>query len=776
MGQETTATATPDTPALISLLSGVIKELSAAKRFSEQLDFLRTRYEDSAEGVGEGYAEMLSALFAAGVGLAISLSASLEEVPDMVAQACKAATERDFDREKRSLKRPQRPYYDAFARHLTAMLNSTSEAIGAVIECYLSGNYDPDANPNDLILEALYSADADLEQARALLAQAGSIALHGSPLWWRWHVEATGPLSLWVIAISELIHGYTHTDKNKLRDITPPLSLVFPLSQIEGAGSISAVLEKRMGRSRPVAELIEALIEQGATDYTEEQLAACEAHRAEVIPALIELATDAYLQWEDSPGEGYAPIKAVEILGRLKATEAITALIDIVADSDPEAIIYSTAINALEEIGPPALEPILDFMRYSWNTWAKIGLGEVVDRIGSEDAEAFQVLVSVWEEADWEDGKCLLAWPLIRTGGEQAIPLLQEALKDPELGELDYGEIAAALRELGVEPPSFEERTPTRSPAEWEAFGYTILSQMTTPSYISAVLADVPPELQAKPEELVHIYTFMQCRMWASMLISTVVLAPAEAQVPLLNGFLDALDAAALPPAPKEFPVWMRKVYNLIPRELDSQIKPYLEGILLPLLHYAEEDYDIAEEPDQLLAQARELPPDDESLSALFGKAGALVLHGRQCWPLWPQESDPPLSIWLEGLLDLSAALKKVGQIPFHPPMEKSRQEELTANILDTVLKGTKDVHTSAPPPVQELLQELVECKQSTLPPARRRAFARHQAALVPYLIELVEDIRYWYKEGPGEGWAAILAIKLLGEFRACLLYTSPSP
>jgi len=750
----------------LRIILDIFKVLVSAELFSARLKAFREVYGETPQDVAEAYTLLLSTFFAGELGLVAALSPSLEEVPSMVTEALEEIAGIDFDAHKRSLKRTQKPYYESFARNLVPGIKSVGETIIAALKCYLSGSYDPDADPNELIMEALEVASKDPEQATGLIVQAGACALHGRPLLWRWPEEAYGPLAPNVIAVAELIQGYNYADKYKPAE-KMPLNLLLRLHRLKSPaiiGEIPTFIEEQEAKSAPIIELVQALIDQGEAPYTKEQLGFCQAHRDDVIPALIELATSQYLQLENAPGGGYGPIKAVEILGMLKATEAVTALIDIVADSEPMEIIYSTAISALKEIGRAALEPILDFMRYSWNVDAKIALAEVISEIEGENQEAYQVLLSVWEEAFWEDGKSLLALPLIRTGGAQAIPLLQAALEDPELEALDYSEIAAALEDAGVEVPPFTEREPAYSAASWENASYNLLLQSSTPSYITGVLSTAPEVLRSKPGNLAHAYALTQCSMWGAAIITTIASASVGAHVPLVEGFLKALDDLAFPPPPRDLPAWQRKAYNLIPQEFERQVKPYLEGMLLPLRYYLKEDYDIAEEPDQLLAKARELPPEDENMSVLFGKAGALALRGRQFWSLWSQESDPPLSIWLEGLSDLNTALRKIGQIPFRPPVE-SGQDELAANVLSTMF--VKNVIETAPPPVDGLLRELAEHKQKTLPPARRRAFARHQAVLIPYLIELVDNTFYWYTDSPGEGWVPILAAELLGEFKA---------
>ncbi|MFQ6102093.1 MAG: HEAT repeat domain-containing protein [Anaerolineae bacterium] len=736
-------------------------EAVSAEQFCGNLSWLREECGDDPDEVGMAYAYLLANWFVESSSLFATLRLPPEEVPAALGEIRETLAHLDFDEGQRRLKRHERRYYDRFAQIAAPLFTELGEAMEALFNCYVAGDYDPDANPDELIAEALETAEDDLERAHHLIAQAGAIALHSHPLWWRWQIEADGPARPWLVTMANLVEDYTGGGKMVLGSLEQ--------ARADAETSLREVEERPespAAEPSPVDELIEELIEQGEEPFTQEQLELCQAHREEAIPALIDLVEDEELQMEDSPGEGYAPIHAVQLLGELQAVEAIPALIDIVADVDMEAIISDTALYALKQIGQPALKPVLTFMRYSWNVEVKVKLAELFSAVGQGDEQAYQALVAVWEEATWEEGKCLLAYPLAQTGGEQAIPLLEAALEDPDLDNvLDYNEIACALEELGVEappPPSDLETLDFELDLGIGGFARSILLETGDPENLMTFADMAPKEWHSRPDGLAHAYTVVERHRLNSLIAMQAIILPSGISLPLTADLLEAVEALTFDATIKDYPRWLRKTYNHLAECAGPDLQLHLAGVLLSLQHYLSEDYDIADDPDQLLAAARELPPDDEKLRQLFGQAGALVLHGRTLWPRWPDEADRPLSGWLEGLIEFRRPLERIGQIPLRPSPETG-PEELSATLTEALEREREE----PPPPVAKLLDLLIAQKNDTLPPAQRRRFAHQRAAVIPHLIRIVEDRRYWYEDGPGEGWAAILAIRLLGELKA---------
>jgi hypothetical protein len=411
-------------------------------------------------------------------------------------------------------------------------------------------------------------------------------------------------------------------------------------------------------------------------------------------------------------------------------------------------------------------------MRYSWDIEAKVGLAEAIE-VSDPDERIYQALVAVWEEATWEDGKCLLAYPLTRSGGERAIPLLEAALEDPDLDDpMDYNEVAYALEELGVEPPSppadvgiadFDVGTDAGLPPDF------IVWDVSDPAHLMSFTEEATEEWHAHPEVLAHAYTATELNRLNTLFATQAILLPPEWSVPITASLLEAAEALTFDASTQGYPRWLRRTYHHLAECAGPELQNQLMGVLLSLHHYLGDDYDIADEPDQLLAAARELPSDDVTpsprlggaeLRHLFGQAGALILHSRSFWPRWPIETDPPLSNWLEGLIAFRRPLERIGQIPLHatPDMDPA---ELSTILMEAL--GEKE----PAPSVAELLDTTLAQKQDSLSPAQRRRFTHQRAAVIPHLIRMVEDRRYWYPDGPGEGWAAILAVRLLGELKA---------
>jgi len=749
----------------------VVVDAVSADRFRDELVWLRERCGDSPNLIAWVYNERLTDWFVTSTGLFAALRLPPAEVPAALVEIRETLTNLDFEGEQKRLKRNERRYYKSFAQLAATTFPELGRAMEALFNCYVAGDYDPQANPDGLVAEALEISEGDLERAHHLVAQAGAIALHARPLWWRWEQEAYGLVEPRLTATLALVEGYTGGGETFLgplekagADAEKLLRTVKEKMAMLQEGGMVQETEAAELEPSPVDGLVDDLIEQGEQRFTPEQLALCRTHREEAIAVLMGLAADEYLQMEDSPGDGYAPIRAVELLGELEAVEAIPELIDIVADTDSDAIIYSSAIYALKKMGLPVREQILTFMRYSWDVETKVALAEALEADGP-DEQVYRALVEVWKEAAWEDGKCLLAYALAQAGGEQAIPLLKAALEDPELETvMDYNEVAYELSELGVEAPP---------PAALERFGFmgaeqsvqAVMSEIGDPAHLEAMLGESPEEWRSHPDTLAHVYADVELERTIILCAIQAIVLPLELSLVFTETFLKETEALAFDASTKEYPRWLRETYDHLAECAGPQLKDRLAGALLPLYHYLGDDYDIADEPDQLLAAAADLfdsKAETEESWRLLGQAGALILHGRSFWPRWPAETASPLSDCTEGLVRLHNVLKGVGQIPLRPASDVP-SDELTAALA----KATEMEEEQPPPAVVKLLNTILGQEQGTLSPAQRRRFVHQRAAVIPYLIRMVEDKQYWYEEGPGGGWAAILAAQLLGELKA---------
>jgi len=731
-----------------------------------------------------------------GSGLLAALALSPQEATAALAEIHAAIRQLTF-LEADQLSQEWREIYTSLTRWGHNTLLETAEMMELVLGCYVNRAYDPQQNPNELIRQAvelttvyfeyddeseLLHPDAEaLAQARQWIAQAGAIVLHGDsgkPLWRRWSKEVFGAIREPLVTTIFLLKDYTRAGVAPLgapetaharlpelvasyQDILEPHPRLPDFMLSPPQDTISPQVRVTIG------QMIEELIELEDQPYPPELLSLCQAHRAEAIPALIALATDEYYQWTDAPGGGYAPIRAVELLGKLQATEAIPALIDVIAGSAYDAIIYDTAIRALEQIGPPVVDPVLDFIRYSRDIQTKIAVADVIlETATAPDDTIFAILAQLWEEADWEDGKCLLAYPLTQFNAEKAIPLLQAALEDPEMNEmLDYNEVAIALNGLGIEtPPPDRMRYHVFESQDWREMVEWLAVSLDEPKHIREFLKAAPPQWQEHPYELAGVYAMIETRRMIMRLVHTLVVSPPEVSESILEILISGAEALQFDPITpfSEDPDWLITAYTHIVEEIGLQLKNRLIGICLPVLYFLQKQYEIADAPDQLLWEAREQPVGSEEQRELFARAGALALHGQPLWHRWVYETDPPLSYWIAGFMELHQALKSIGQIPLQP--QSMTSDEAIPLLRDKLYP--KGEEREIPKNIQPLIDTILECNDDYMPPEKRRPFIHRRAAIIPYLIDLLDET-YWYEGSPGDGWAAILAAQMLGELKA---------
>jgi hypothetical protein len=79
----------------------------------------------------------------------------------------------------------------------------------------------------------------------------------------------------------------------------------------------------------------------------------------EIVAPLIAILEDEALFPEEAPGEGWAPIHAAELLGELRATEAVEPMLRRLAENGWDTLLSETILEALPGLGPAVLEPAL---------------------------------------------------------------------------------------------------------------------------------------------------------------------------------------------------------------------------------------------------------------------------------------------------------------------------------------------------------------------------------------------------------------------------------
>lgn len=106
--------------------------------------------------------------------------------------------------------------------------------------------------------------------------------------------------------------------------------------------------------------LVRLLLEEGE-NLSPKLRAKIISKRSAVVSPLINLLNNEAVQMEQAPGQGWAPIHAVALLGELKAEEAIQPMLNWLAKTEAgEDILHSKIITGLGALGEAAYQPMLD--------------------------------------------------------------------------------------------------------------------------------------------------------------------------------------------------------------------------------------------------------------------------------------------------------------------------------------------------------------------------------------------------------------------------------
>lgn len=116
-------------------------------------------------------------------------------------------------------------------------------------------------------------------------------------------------------------------------------------------------------KSDDLEALVEKLIESGerlSADIRSRLL----AFGAATVPALIRVLEDEELALSTARGGGYAPVHAAELLGELRAPEAVEPMLRVLSRTDFMDVLHDRLLTAMPAIGAPVVEPALRAARY----------------------------------------------------------------------------------------------------------------------------------------------------------------------------------------------------------------------------------------------------------------------------------------------------------------------------------------------------------------------------------------------------------------------------
>jgi hypothetical protein len=167
------------------------------------------------------------------------------------------------------------------------------------------------------------------------------------------------------------------------------------------------------------------------------------------VTALLEILEDETLAQIDSPGKGWAPIHAAELLGDLRAAIAVEPMLRTLALTDPLDILHDRMLSSLPKIGAPVVEPALRAAA-SADDEVLDSVAAVLAKVGLRDDRILDLLLAQLRRAPGFAGN------LAEYGDPRALPSLLEALDAFELDESGNPfanhaliEIRCAIEELG---------------------------------------------------------------------------------------------------------------------------------------------------------------------------------------------------------------------------------------------------------------------------------------------------------------------------------------
>ena len=149
---------------------------------------------------------------------------------------------------------------------------------------------------------------------------------------------------------------------------------------------------------------------------------------AEAVPSLLEILDDEELGASDSPAEGWPPIHAVNLLAELKAPEAITPMLEALADASWEEVIHARLVVRLPDFGPAVVEPALAILADAEDPSTRHSLCCVLSKLGVQDDRIFDSLCDLFDDDEALGAMCLSDY-----GDAAALPILEGAIEDFEL-------------------------------------------------------------------------------------------------------------------------------------------------------------------------------------------------------------------------------------------------------------------------------------------------------------------------------------------------------
>lgn len=209
-----------------------------------------------------------------------------------------------------------------------------------------------------------------------------------------------------------------------------------------------AVEEGRAIEEVETATLVRSLLQQGE-EVPPGLREAIVARGSEAVGPLLEILENPELDSAESPGEGFAPEHAADLLVALRAYEAIGPMLRVLEQTERGTPLYEKLTLGLQKLGPAVAAVALELLAQTEDS--RRALLEVISGCGARNERIFQALCAELQAGDTE----LAAMFLAEYGDPRAVEPLQRALEAWELrppGPFSNHaviELTAAIEELG---------------------------------------------------------------------------------------------------------------------------------------------------------------------------------------------------------------------------------------------------------------------------------------------------------------------------------------
>ncbi len=329
-------------------------------------------------------------------------------------------------------------------------LRHEADGLLAIFETYAAGQGSSADDANALIQQSTLLISSNHHKARRQFGQAGAAILRGANYWPLWSYEIDlPPASGWLRGLTGLITFF------KLEGHYPLAPLAEQRQKYSQAMAARPKPTADEGPEEPFEPVLSADEERlmkvllcGKKELSDKQIASVPPFTSEIISQLRLVIHSELYDDEDSEGKGYAPIHAAKLLGQSGSPEAVEPLLFALYRSEPDEILYSQTLFALEALGPLALPGVLDSMQYSDEPDFKLGLAGTLAKIGRDDERAFRALEAYYHETTWEDDRVMAVANLGALDDSRALPLLHRALNDRDITPMGVNEVIGAIKDL----------------------------------------------------------------------------------------------------------------------------------------------------------------------------------------------------------------------------------------------------------------------------------------------------------------------------------------